>query len=93
MSESMVERVARAIADKHGFEHIVFFDMYRDLARAAIEAMETPTEAMDDAGYKSQLDDNWPDPRPKNDEGYEFTSEVIQARLAYRAMIDAALKE
>jgi len=48
MTDSMIERVARAllVADRSAITP----DYYQRMARAAIEAMREPTEAMLDAG-------------------------------------------
>ncbi len=97
MSETMVERVARAIDPgawgKPGVGMAAFQEPRRDTARrtarAAIEAMREPTVEMPHAGI----------------EGYWFEApalEVVQGastmsgigmRQAWRAMIDAALSE
>lgn len=57
MSESMVERVARALYDAHPFsgpaydsDRESYKETFRIQARAAIEAMQTPTRRMLDAG-------------------------------------------
>lgn len=86
-SESMVERVARAIAledldpeTRAAVNPDVWFvaESYFDLARAAIKAMRGPTEAMCEAG------------RDRHDV-YGFGAS--DARPVFEAMIDAALKE
>lgn len=98
----MIERVAKAIYEaddpwSSAFEWPVMgserqsADEYRRIAKAAIEAMREPTETMLDAGYVSQLPDNWPNPWPADGNGAELTSEYVRAHTAYRAMIDAAL--
>lgn len=47
MAESMVERVARAICRAHGkWIEDDSWRIYQDEARAAIEAMREPTDAM-----------------------------------------------
>lgn len=50
MTNTMINRVAQAIADAHGFSDLVTFNMYYDLAIAAIKAMREPTEGMEFAG-------------------------------------------
>ena len=69
MNESMVERVARAIrAEIAGlvFDRSIDGDgadgvgMYADIARAAIEAMREPTQAMLDAADGPWSDDDRP---------------------------------
>lgn len=60
----MVERVARAIAAKDGYDswshaHKLTVDHYTGLARVAIEAMREPTEGMVDAGYDFTADPCW----------------------------------
>lgn len=58
MSENMVESVARAICRQAGYgpnEEDVNWDRYVQYARAAIEAMREPTEAMEDAAFSSTL--------------------------------------
>lgn len=76
MSE-MVERVARAIADniQAALPDGVVVD-YHYAARAAIEAMRRPTEAMVDAGYDFTADPCW-------------REDFIKG---WQAMIDEALK-
>jgi len=78
MAESLVERVARAMAqenDHHDeFEIGDFRDAYMDMARAAIEAMREPTDAMVDSGV-------------------DHIGEGHYNGWAYTAMIDAALNE
>lgn len=81
MSE-MVERVARAMADRSkarvaGLHLLNAIPMdgeedFMKMARAAIEAMREPTGAMEDAAFSSTL--------------------TIPKR-GYQAMIDAALKD
>lgn len=74
---SMVELVARAInKELTGSEENVN-DFRRRLARAAIEAMREPTEAMIDAGENTGIN-LW----------IQF-----EAVIAWQAMIDAALAE
>lgn len=90
-SETMIEKVARALCEAEGMnpDHESNEDMdeaaklwttYRHLARAAIEAMREPTAAMKLAGADKH-------------NGYYHTEE--QARddsgLIFTAMIDAAL--
>lgn len=69
----MVERVMRALAEAQGFAH-------EDAAKAAIEAMREPTEAMwrvgSDVLCETALDEH---------------AFAIQAQKVFRAMIDAAL--
>ena len=89
MTDSMVERVARALFEKqqphHAGAHVQWNnenedwceedrDGFRDLARAAIAAMREPTEGMLAAGLAELL-------------GYG------EARDVWPAMIDAALKD
>lgn len=86
MSESMIERVARAICTAHGefpdtetpynphVSHL--WQHYIPSARAAIEAMRTPTEAMEEAAHYGEA------PGEPN----HFSEEWEQA-------IDAALQE
>lgn len=47
---NMVEKVARAICDKEEPDGLGNWEFYRDHARAAIEAMREPTDAMLRAG-------------------------------------------
>ena len=80
MADTMIERVARAIRDV-----IPAGDDYpTDAARAAIEAMREPTEAMmgdgADAGAHAVLNG-------------ELHPESRSVGLVWAAMIDAALKE
>jgi hypothetical protein len=90
---TMVEIVARAIAEKgfgrswDDFEEVNAYDTDQcDLlayARAAIEAMREPTEAMHEAGGRI-IDEG---------EGYPHDKPLPTLRNAYKAMIDAALSE
>ena len=48
----MIERVARAIANRHMPGVPVGLKRYEPLARAAIKAMREPTKEMLDAGFK-----------------------------------------
>lgn len=50
MSESMVERVCRALAKHDNPKHENWWPSYESRARVAIEAMREPTEAMEVAG-------------------------------------------
>lgn len=90
--EDMVERVARAIYISKGFDpdeawadpQSNFFAMRRQEAafadaRAAIEAMREPTEAMAEVGHVAMMG------KPDSAQGRR------EASAAYRAMIDAAL--
>ena len=87
-TESMVERVARAImsdlADRSGvldgIDDDVLAEMRVSLARAAIEAMKTPTADMVRAGRS--VDGKYNDVRAS-----------IDATAHYRAMIVKALEE
>jgi hypothetical protein len=82
----MVERVARAIEDANlkasGDED------YTPLARAAIEAMREPTEAMLKAGFHKN---RWTNPKPCHDHCVGRVTLSIDE--PWRAMIDAALSE
>lgn len=92
MTEPMIERVARAMyadtngrADKWREEEPLTKDVYRSNARAAIEAMREPTEAMTFKGmYKFA-------------EAYENSNPrgVGQCEIdqVWQAMIEAALSE
>lgn len=93
MSESMIERVARAMfdADASGYHGIsVPFegqasgvqDRWLRLALAAIEAMREPTDAMVDAPLPAS---------PSHGGRYENRCDLRP--YIYRAMIDAALNE
>jgi len=86
--ESMIERVARAICatyygkpDRDG-NWMAFLKE----ARAAIEAMQEPTDAMTEAGAGLD-DDDW------DDSPIGFASAKGEARATYRAMIATALNE
>ena len=85
MSE-MVERVARSLYHAHSRNKPYdilqpeFQRQYEKQARAAIEAMREPTEAMEEAGFQA---------------GHEGDGEWEYASPAstYTAMIDAALSQ
>ncbi len=47
----MIDRIGRAIADADGTDFAEDPDRYRRLARAALTALATPTEAMIDAAH------------------------------------------
>lgn len=82
MVESMVERVARAIA---GCQQEIGADKWRYClpeARAAIEAMREPTDAMIMAA-------EWAEPEYREDD----RDMAIQFKAEWRAAIDAALNE
>jgi hypothetical protein len=95
MTNSMIERVARALYERARNPAAPAEGGYvsndeppyttldgkwnlSDMARAAIEAMREPTEAMVTAGGHAALDS---------------VSQRADARDAWEAMIDAALKE
>ncbi|MGR9130753.1 hypothetical protein [Rhizobium leguminosarum] len=91
MSESMIDRVAKALCARVDGNNptrvlrtspvVVYeWEMYKDDAVIAIEAMRDPTEAMLQAG--AIADDNFSEAAP----------ETASLRI-YGAMIDAALKE
>lgn len=94
VSESMVERVADAIfaafqagSPRDGARTVAdlspnFAEMYRKQARAAILAMREPTKAMSEAGC----------PLP-DDSGAPYCYDRSVTDEAWRAMIDAALKD
>jgi hypothetical protein len=46
MTDDMIEQVARAMCDVDGGSQEVDVQYYRDMARAAIEAMREPTDEM-----------------------------------------------
>lgn len=82
MSDSMIERVARAICLADRYNPDESWPVYEKQARAAIAAMREPTTSMSEAGCP--LPDNSGAP-------YCYDQSVIDG--AWRAMIDAALKE
>jgi hypothetical protein len=78
MTDTMRERVARAIAESHYPDKCVE-SMWQHMmpdAIAAIEAMREPTEAMVNAGY---------------DVGY--SPDPLPCDAVWKAMIDAAISE
>lgn len=99
MTDSMVERVAKALCDAacedwdaasyldtaNGCEPEEMRDHWRMMARAAIEAMRIPSAKMLKAACKSMS----PERRPTPDRV------TVKAKhgIRYRAMIDAALEE
>lgn len=82
MSESMIERVAQAIA-KAQTQTESMWQAFLPEASAAIEAMREPTEAMVDAGGDEEV----------FADGAAYMSLGRVAVEAYQAMIDAALAE
>ena len=79
----MIERVARALHDMHGAgpAYELAADDWRDMARAAIEAMREPTQKMRLAGIAEY---SRPDPTPEHESTLIFNA-------VWRAMADAAL--
>jgi len=87
MSE-MIERVAKAIRAQidAGPSYQITVDEYmKILARAAIEAMREPTEAMRQSGFDHMDYDEYGSNADENNKRI--------AESVYRAMIDAALAE
>ena len=92
----MVERVARAICRAGGKnpdevmlslggEKTLMWEAFEDVARAAIEAMREPTEAMTAAGSRVDVWHSW------CAAGERIVDD--SAGDVYRGMIDAALKD
>ena len=86
-TETMIERVARAIASRypqvqaHNDEEIqLIIEASPELARAAIEELREPTEAMVEAGLKHGGE-------------YMDGDERKRIRLTWQAMNNAALEE
>ena len=75
--QSMIERVAQTLADVNELDYDEFPEQHNALARAAINAMREPTDAMLSAGGRAILnaDEDW------------------KSNASWRAMIDAALNE
>lgn len=87
MTESMIERVARALMSAQESRDLDYAspmvrEAYLFAARAAIEAMREPTEEMLDAAYVGSEIGDFMDGLP---------DEVLSQ--AFTDMIDAALKE
>lgn len=84
MPNEMIEKVAKAMADMHTaycklpFNELSQERLWGDLARAAIEAMRTPTQEMCEVG------------RAENERVVKMPYPVYSV---YEKMIDAALKE
>ena len=72
--EEVALAIGRVLEDAHEMA-------CKEAARAAIEAMREPTEAMMDAGWNAQPEDDIDGPLS------------VSVRAPYRAMIDAALGE
>lgn len=83
MAETMIERVAKAMAKKCNRSHD--WPFWIEEARAAIEELREPTKSMVRAAAKSMSADCRPI------EGY--VSNKVKHRIRYQAMIDAALSE
>lgn len=105
MSEmSKVEEVARALKEKiASYDWVYFRDLgatclidgdidMNDVAKAAIEAMKKPTEAMLAAGSFA-LEGLTEEDAKRLGEEEHFQSGAWQAEAVLSAMIDAALKE
>lgn len=98
MTDSMIERVARSICRESGAICVMDEDPARpactrknceniSLARAAIQAMRTPTEAMLEAGADPVL-------KLTQADGARTTGwGCSAAAIVYQTVIDAALKE
>jgi len=101
---TMVEKVARALCEAadDNWDWSIFYivdandtaetgrDVYRDMARAAIEAMMEPSKMMVAAGYEkiNENIDFW-----NYESGSGYSVEDIAPSETWRAMIQAALKE
>lgn len=86
MTETMVERVAAAIATSAGGGEPL--EYYLGEARAAIEALRNPSKVMTDAGRQAVYEyTGLPDKRP------HICDAVALSWAAFNAMIDAALNE
>lgn len=79
MSE-MVERVAKVLQESCARDGM-HIDVARHMARAAIEAMREPTEAMLTVGEDVIFD-----------EQHEYGDELLKLPPAWQVMIDEALK-
>lgn len=78
MTDSMIERVARAICTADGYDHTPDeIERCPDLARAAITAMREPDETMWQAGWATVP--------------YDVHENALAD--AWHAMVDAALAE
>lgn len=96
---NMIERVARALWDETGPSNSGWtFEMDRDdmvtLARAAIEAMRSPSAKMLDAGMtaiEDCKDESWSSGAEGESHTYEYVSSAAHL-VTWQAMIDAALK-
>jgi len=91
---NMIEKVARALSIADGMHpdavsndecETPIWELYSDDARAAIEAMRSPTPSMLKAACASMS----PEKRPTE----KFVSVKAKHGIRYRAMIDAALEE
>lgn len=94
---TMVEKVAKAIADAFTNGNVQLEDMpehhrrpHMEAARAAIEAMMEPSKMMVEAGYE-KINENIDFWNYESDSGYSV--EDIAPSETWRAMIQAALKE
>ena len=87
----MIERVARALADDARFMYERNPERWTDAARAAIEAMREPTEAMIDSAWLRTRNVS-PEERMASElfmDARSLHAEKMKGR--YGAMIDAAL--
>jgi hypothetical protein len=82
MTDSMIERVSEAIAKAQRPESDT---MYADMARAAIEAMRTPTAAMQEAAIEAVDSER----KAARSGGWSYN----ECDITWNAMIDAALNE
>ena len=81
-TESMLETVARAIADADGIDFDGNRDRYRQLARAALQPLARPTKGMINAAHAAvEFDAMW-----VIGSNHDFVRAV-------QAMIEAAVKE
>lgn len=95
MTDSMIERVARAICDEIAHDHDGEFvveggfrgdDFFADIARTVLAAMREPTNAMIEA---------WTDASPAGDvmAMSDEDANAVCATADWQAMVDAALAE
>ena len=82
MSESMVERMVRVLAE---YDPGLTDSEYRHVVRAVLTAMREPTEAMRDAGDMHATYDY-------GDSEHGFFDGEVSVEPIWEAMIDAALE-
>lgn len=84
---TMIEKVAEAIAKQAGDDDKSDWDAHMGFARAAIEAMRLPDQAVLSAGTETMFE------KPVGDYNYDMSLSEEEFSTLWAAVIDAALME